>query len=174
MSRIPESAPSGEVGNCETDGVLGPTVAAVAAFQSTEALKILSGHREAIAAGVWTLDSWTNRSGYHLADAEPDPSCATCGTRAFPALENAHRAPVRLCGRNAAQVTPQQRSEVALEKLAERVGAIATDVTLTSHMLRFRVEDCAFSVFRGGRALLFGVDDPERARILYDRYVGAV
>ena len=60
-----------------------------------------------------------------------------------------------------------------LEKLAAQLGSVATDLELTTHLLRFRVDGCRFSVFPGGRAILFGLDDPDRARVLYDRYVGA-
>ncbi|MGK0435147.1 MAG: hypothetical protein ACJA0V_004306, partial [Planctomycetota bacterium] len=41
----------------------------------------------------------------------------------------------------------------------------------TQHLLRFEVDGCRFTVFPGGRALLFGVHDPLRARALYDRWL---
>ncbi len=61
-----------------------------------------------------------------------------------------------------------------LERLANGLRGIATKLSLTSQLLRFEVEQCRFSVFPGGRALLFGTCDPGRARVLYDRYVGAI
>lgn len=169
---MPEAPVAGEVGTCETEGVLAPTVAAVAAFQSAEALKILTGHTDRTTRGVWSFDHWENRHTLQLRHARPDPTCATCGRREFPALRG-HRATVRLCGRNATQVQPGPNTRVDLPVLADRVRTIATEVELTPHLLRFRVEGCGFSVFRGGRALLFGVDEPKRAQTLYDRYVGA-
>jgi hypothetical protein len=80
---------------------------------------------------------------------------------------------VSLCGRDAVQVQPFATSRIDLETLAERIRPIAEDVELTPHLLRFRTDDCRFSVFRGGRAILFGVRSPDRARTLYDRFVGA-
>ena len=60
-----QSPGPGEVGTCETAGVLGPIVGIVASFQATEALKILAGKPEAInrelppnrCRAVWTHQS---------------------------------------------------------------------------------------------------------------------
>ena len=52
-------------------------------------------------------------------------------------------------------------------------AGVARAIERTEHLLRFTVEECRITVFGGGRALLFGVDDPTRAGALYDRYVGA-
>src|SRR5947199_9480586 len=44
-----EAAPApGEAGTCETAGVLSPIVNIVASFQAAEAIKLLTGHKEAI------------------------------------------------------------------------------------------------------------------------------
>ena len=44
-----EAAPNpGDVGTCETAGVLGPTVSIVASYQAAEALKLLSGNKDAV------------------------------------------------------------------------------------------------------------------------------
>jgi adenylyltransferase/sulfurtransferase len=71
------------------------------------------------------------------------------------------------------QVHPAAGVSVDLTRVAEHLRGVAGDVELTAHLLRFSIEGCRFSVFRGGRAIVFGTDDPQRARILYDRYVGA-
>jgi adenylyltransferase/sulfurtransferase len=161
------------VGTCETEGVLMPAVAAVAAFQAAQALKILGGQRDRVAAGVLSVDVWRDRYALSLRGARRVPECPACGLRTFPALRAPRPAPVRLCGRDATQVLPGGNADLDLRKLASRLSGVASDIDLTEHLLRFRVEECRFSVFRGGRALLFGVADPDRARILYDRYVGA-
>jgi len=43
----------------------------------------------------------------------------------------------------------------------------------TPHYLRFCADGAQIRVFASGRALLFGVQDPLRARALYDRWIGA-
>jgi hypothetical protein len=47
-------------------------------------------------------------------------------------------------------------------------------VVRTPHLLRFTADGCRFSVFPGGRTLLFGIQDPLRARALYERWVGSL
>ena len=171
---LPDTAPAGEVGTCETDGILAPTIAAVSAFQSAQALALLARGEAEVARGVFTIDVWTGRSELRLRSAEPSAECPACTRGEFPALEHSTEGTVRLCGRNATQVTPRSsEAAVDLGRLATRLHEVATDVELTPHLLRFKVEECGFSVFRGGRTLVFGIDDPVRARVLYDRYVGA-
>ena len=47
-----------------------------------------------------------------------------------------------------------------------QLRAAVQDLALTPHLLRFAVDGCRFTVFPDGRALLFGVHDPLRARAL--------
>jgi molybdopterin/thiamine biosynthesis adenylyltransferase len=170
---MPDAPPTGEIGNCETEGILAPVVAQVAAFQTAEALKILSGRRDAIVRGTFVVDVWAGRWDVQLAASRPRGDCRSCALRELPGLRTAPDGAVSLCGRDAVQVRPSGTSGIDLETLAERVRGVAEDVELTPHLLRFRADDCRFSVFRGGRAILFGVRAPDRARTLYDRYVGA-
>jgi len=52
-----EASPGpGEVGTCETAGVLGPAVGIIASFQAAEALKILAGKRHHINRELFMLD----------------------------------------------------------------------------------------------------------------------
>jgi adenylyltransferase/sulfurtransferase len=170
---VPEAPPAGEVGTCETDGILEPAVAAVAAFQSAQALKILAGRLDAVASGALAIDVWADRWGVRLRSGGPDPSCPACSGRDYPALRAPALEPVLLCGRAAAQVFPQPGARVDLPRLAAHLQRAAEDIELTPELLRFRADGCRFSVFPGGRALVFGVTDAQRARVLYDRYVGA-
>ena len=56
-----EAAPApGEAATCETAGVLAPTVNVIASYQATEAIKILTGHRENINRDLIFLDVWEN------------------------------------------------------------------------------------------------------------------
>ena len=170
---LPEAPPTGEAPTCETTGILEPVIADVTAFQCMQALKILSGNRDSIARGLYCVDLWRNTRTTLLADAGPDAACKTCGTREFPALTAPPPETVSLCGRDAVQVLPASDAGVDLDRLAELLRSWAPDLERTPHMLRFTAEGCRFSVFRGGRAILFGVTDPARAKVLYDRYVGA-
>ena len=170
---LPDPPTTGESETCETVGVLTPTVTAVTAFQSAEALKILSGNTESISKGILTIDVWRYEHEMRMAEAGPAPHCSTCRGVSFPALEQDWVGSSSLCGRDAVQVLPRASSKIDLQKLAENLREVATDITKTDHLLRFAVEHCRFSVFPNGRALLFGIDDAGRAQILFDRYVGA-
>ena len=169
---VPSAPPAGEAGTCETVGVLAPAVEIVAAFQSAETLKLLAGRRGDVTRGVLWIDVWEGRYGVRLAAAGPAADCPVCSGRGFPALERRSHRAVTLCGRDTVQVRPAAGAHVDLDRLAVHLEGIATDIERTPHLLRFTAERCRFSVFRGGRALLLGIRDPGRARILYDRYVG--
>ena len=70
--------------------------------------------------------------------------------------------------------TPAASAEDRAQAQAEQdYLAQVEDLERRGHGLRFRVSDCRFSIFPDGRALLFGIDDPLRARALYDRWIGA-
>ncbi len=170
---LPDPPTTGEAETCETAGVLAPAVAAVTAFQAAQALKILSGHTEAVTRGILVLDVWQHEHTVRMAEAGPAPHCETCRGESFPALERDWSTSTSLCGRNAVQVHPRASADLDLAQLARRMRIVADDVQETEHLLRFEIEDCRFSVFPGGRALLFGVGDKDRARVLYDRYIGA-
>lgn len=167
----PDAPAQADVGTCETAGILAPAVAAVAAFQVAEALKLLVGAEPT--RGVFTCDVWRGSYGVVPLSAQPAPDCAACQRGELPALHAVATSAVTLCGRDAVQVEPPPASTLDLDALAARLRGVAAAIERTPHLLRFTADGCRFSVFPGGRALLFGVRDPLRARALYDRWVGA-
>ncbi|MGA1523908.1 MAG: ThiF family adenylyltransferase [Planctomycetota bacterium] len=170
---MPSAPPTSETGSCETVGVLAPAVAHVAAFQAAESLKILGRRTHAVTRGVLHIDVWSGEQGFRLRGARPDPDCVSCGTRELPALRAQTDDAVRLCGRNSVQVRPPAGTRLDLDALVARLTTAGIPCERPGPLVKFETEDCRFTVFAGGRALLFGVDDPVRARTLYDRWVGA-
>ncbi len=167
---IPD-ATGGADATCETAGILQPTIAAVTAFQTAQALKILAGKRAAVARGVFVADVWRDHYALQLTAAGTSPDCPCCARGEFPAFAADASPAVTLCGRDAVQVRPPAGAAFTLDALAARLaGLVAT--TRTPHLLRFEADGCRFSVFPGGRALIFGVADPGRGLALYDRWVG--
>jgi molybdopterin-synthase adenylyltransferase len=168
----PEAPAASEVGNCETTGILAPAIAAVTAYQVAEALRLLSGSSTLPTRGVFTCDVW--RGQYTVIPLAPTPAadCPVCRRERFPALHEAQPSAVSLCGRDAVQIDPPKRAPCDLEALAARLHGTATDLVRTAHLLRFVADGVRFSVFPGGRTLMFGVTDPLRARALYDRWIG--
>jgi adenylyltransferase/sulfurtransferase len=166
----PEPPAQADVGNCETAGILAPAIAAVSAFQVAEALKLLVG--AAPSRGVFTCDVWRGHYALLPLRSEPAADCETCAHRRYPALRDAPIDAVTLCGRDAVQIDAGRHLAVDLDQLTARLQGVAADVVRTDHLLRFVADGCRFSVFPGGRTLLFGVRDPLRARALFDRWVG--
>lgn len=168
----PEPPANADVGNCETAGILAPAIAAVTAFQTAEALRLLTGSNTPPTRGVFTCDVWRGQYSVIPLAAGPAPDCPVCRRERFPALDAPPVSAVTLCGRDAVQVDPPGRAAVDLDTLAIRLTPVVAGLERTPHLLRFEVDGVRFSVFPGGRALLFGVRDPLRARALYDRWLG--
>ena len=166
----PTAPAQSDVGNCETAGILAPAIAAVTAFQSAEALKVLLGKQPT--KGVFTCDVFRGSYSVLPVADRPADDCVTCNGGTYPALTDPSPQAVKLCGRDAVQIDPPERSQMDLKSIAAKLENAVTGLIQTDHLLRFEVDDCRFTVFPDGRALLFGVHDPLRARALYDRWLG--
>ena len=167
----PEPPSSADVGTCETAGILAPAIAAVTAFQVAETLKLLVGAPPT--RGVFTCDVWRGQYGVVSMGGAPAAECVVCAHGQHPALVAPPSAAVTLCGRDAVQIEPPSRRDLDLRQLEARLVGRTDDLARTPHLLRFHADGVRFSVFPGGRALLFGVRDPLRARALYDRWIGS-
>jgi len=84
---LPAPPPACTEPTCRSAGVLGPAVAAVAAFQAGEAIKILAGHIEAISPYLLKFDMWANSVQRLDAIAARRSDCACCGHGEFEFLE---------------------------------------------------------------------------------------
>ncbi len=174
-----EASPGpGEVGTCETAGVLAPIVSIVASFQAAEALKLLAGKADAINRELFVLNVWENTS--RRVKVAPlkgrKGQCPCCALRKFEWLEGEHGTQTTtLCGRNAVQVTQRRAAALDFAALAKQLSA-SGPVTANRFLLKFGVTDgeepYEFTVFPDGRAIIKGTDDPDRARTLYAKYVG--
>jgi molybdopterin/thiamine biosynthesis adenylyltransferase len=161
--------PEGVQPTCETAGVLNVIASLVASYQVADALKILCGRVELVAARITRVDLW--QGGTRQIDAPPrDPECPACGRREFPYLDESRRAPVSLCGRNAVQVHERERP-LDLQALKGRLEPLG-EVRANEFALRFLVAPYEMTVFPDGRAIIKGTSDPGLARSLYARYIG--
>ncbi len=183
-----EEPPSaGQFETCDTAGVLGPAVMAVAAHQAVGALKILLGRTADVDRALLLLDLWTNESK-RIAVEGPREDCPCCGLRRFDWLRgDAHAETRTLCGRNSVQVSPGEglgAARLDLDALARRLaGAAAGEFRVEAGLLRGSLpaeraeHDAALPVeitlFPNGRAIITGTTRPERARAIYARFIGA-
>ncbi len=73
---------------CRTAGALGPAVAAIAAIQAGEAIKILSGRVDQISPHLMKFDFWSNTvQRIDLAASGPNKDCSCCGHGQFEFME---------------------------------------------------------------------------------------
>lgn len=187
-----DGPPRGGVGpTCDTAGVLGPAAGIAALLQAGEAIKILLGRFELVRSGLVSVDLWSGKGGVRETDmGGPAPRCPCCGARGFEWLEGRHGShAVRLCGRNAVQVSgasgfldgddDEGSGGADLARLSESLrahGEVLAGASLVRCTLRDdRAEDGSgieLTVFADGRAVVKGTRDAVRARSLVARYVG--
>lgn len=171
---VQEAPPPGAMETCDTAGILSPIINVIASIQAMEAIKILSGHREAIQRNLLVFDLWENRLLPMKAGSLRDAGdCPTCCRREFPWLSGergSHTAV--LCGRNAVQLIQPGGMQLSLEALAEKLAGVGR-VTRNPFLLRLAVDNYLLTVFPDGRAIIGGTDDIPTARTIYAKYIGS-
>lgn len=172
-----ESAPPADMNpTCDTAGVIGPAVNLVASMQAVEALKLLSGRRDAVSRHLLSIDAWNGRFvSLNVTPADGGGSCVCCKQRRFDYLDSRIGGiTTTLCGREAVQVLPTGDERVNFEALAARLGAVASGgVSHNRFLLKCRVGGFDITVFADGRAMIKGTNDPNVARSVYAKYIGA-
>jgi adenylyltransferase/sulfurtransferase len=168
---FPVRAAAGTLATCDTAGVLGSTVVAVAAFQWTSVVKLLVGSREGLGE-LAAFDVWTQDSEHTSVPRQPE--CPCCAQRRFEYLEaKVTSRTATLCGRNAVQVSPAAPVVLELGPLAERLAGLGEVSVRGAFLVRFAVDGFELTLFPDGRAIVKGTSEPSVARALYARYVGA-
>jgi adenylyltransferase/sulfurtransferase len=162
--------PRGTLETCETAGILGSVVQAIAAVQVTEALKLLVGARTELRRTLLAMDLWTNQRSEVAADRSRG-DCQVCGRSEYRHLEGAARAQVTLCGRNSVQIHERQRT-MDFDELSIRLAPHGA-VRHNEFVLQFRKDPLELTLFRDGRAIIKGTTDAALARSLYARYIGS-
>lgn len=155
---------------CDTIGVLGPIVNLIASLEVAEALKLLSGHPEALHGRLLSCDVWTGHM--QSVGVAPNPECRACVRREFTYLAGEVQPRITMCGRDSVQIHERARA-LDLAVLQARLKPLVDDVRQNDFLLRFRIAPYEMTVFADGRAILKGTRDPAVARSLYARYIGA-
>ena len=171
---IESAPPPGMTPTCETAGVLGPAVAVIASFEAIEAIKLLSGHREALNQDLILVDvwDWTFRQ-LKIANLLGKVDGPCCGRRHVEWLDGSMGShTTTLCGRNAVQVAARRPEPLDFPEMARRLAPLG-EVRHNAFMLRFAAEGHEFTVFPDGRAIIKGTNDISKARSLYAQYVGS-
>ncbi len=163
----------GSFPTCDTAGILGPIAGIIASFQVTEAIKILIKDYASINKSLLEIDVWESKfRQIDISELNEMNNCPTCKLNNYEFLEaEAGVMTTFLCGKNAIQVMPRNIGNIDMRQLEQRLRSIA-DVSCNAFMLRFNVDDYAFTVFPDGRAIIAGTADASIAKGLYSKYLG--
>ncbi len=164
--------PPGTTPTCDSAGILAPIINVIASIQANEAIKILSGNRDAISRELQFFELWNNRTRQLKLQSLADVDCPTCKRREFPWLEGrlgSHTAV--LCGRNAVQLTFPDQQQLSLDTLAEKLAAVG-EVNQNRFLLRLKVDGYVITVFPDGRAIIGGTEDIAEAKTVYAKFLG--
>jgi molybdopterin-synthase adenylyltransferase len=168
-----EAPPPGTTPTCDTAGIIAPIVNVIASIESAEALKILSGHEEAVSNRLTIIDLWDNQLRHvDLTRLHQNGDCRVCkhGEFAWLAGERGNTSAV-LCGRNAVQLSASAGTSLSLNDLASRLAGVGR-IQQNAFLLRLYVGDYTVTVFPDGRTIVGGTNDVATARTVHARYVG--
>lgn len=166
-----EMPDAGSSPTCDTAGVIMPIISSIAAIQVAEALKMMTGKRDALHGSLMQIDIWQNE-WRKIKLAGPDPDCLACGRSKFEFLDaESQEFSAVLCGRNAVQVAPPRPVKLDLAVLRDRLTP-SNDVKQNEFLLRFSPDVYEVTIFADGRAIVKGTDDVSVARSLYAKYIG--
>lgn len=163
----------GTTATCDSFGILSPIINVVASFEAMEAIKLLSGNRQAVNRKLNVFEMWTNTMRQmDISALRESVACPACQQRQLNWLDGEKEGQsVVLCGRNAVQVSFPGREKLALEDLAKKLSAVG-EVTVNAFLVRFAVDEFVVTVFRDGRAIVSGTDDLAVAKRIYAQYLG--
>lgn len=161
---------------CDTAGILPQAVQVVAAHQTMEAMKLLSGNMSMLRMKLISFDLWRNESTEIKLDSAKKTDCLSCGTDpVYPYLSSTnHTKSEVLCGRDTVQIRPARKMTMDLKVLAERLTRLPEGKTsLNPYMVIFEIsQNRRLVFFADGRALIHGTSDLMEAKNLYYRYLG--
>ena|SRR5690625_2331392 len=168
METVPVGGPT-----CDTAGIIMPTSSRVVAHQMGEALKILTGNKEALLGKLMSFDVWTNQTVEMDVSTLKKNTCASCGKNAtYPFLDfDKQMKTAVLCGRESVQIRPTTNKRRDLNRLAEQLKVIGGKVEQNPFLVSFTVNENRMVVFEDGRAIIHGTKDVEQARTMYHRYL---
>ena len=163
---------AGSAPTCDTAGVIMSIISSIAAVQVAEAIKLLTGSRDALHRSLMQIDVWQN-DWRKIKLAGPNLDCFACGRREFQFLDaDSQEFAAVLCGRDAVQIAPPNATNIDLQNLAEKLAPLG-DVRVNEYLLRFSHNGTELTVFTDGRAIIKGTDDISAARSLYAKFIGS-
>lgn len=161
--------------SCDIDGIIGPAVQMVVAHQVAEALKILSGNKEALQRKLISFDLWSNQYTRINIQSMKQEHCSSCGEGAtYPYLtgsidHGAEEKAAVLCGRDTVHIRPIEGVRLSIDTLVarlENMEQVQVEKS-NSYLLSANVNDLRIVIFNDGRALVHGTADVLEAKLIY-------
>ncbi len=167
-----DAPPPGATPTCDTAGIVGPLVSAIASISATEAIKFIVGQGD-LNQGIIHFDVWYN-TFEQLENNGPRENCPACQQRNFEFLDQIKGGHVTsLCGRNAVQIRPPGAGRLDLAEITARLAPVSNITAHNDYLLRFAIDDYEITLFADARAIIKGTADETVARTLYAKYIGA-
>jgi len=151
--------------------VIGPITHIIASIQVAEALKWITGNGETNNLEAITYDVWSHRFHRLALKADVMKSCPLCAEGRFEYLEGSPLRTVTLCGRNAVQLIPGVRSDLDFSRLSNAIASSGS-IQYNEYLLRCTTPPYELTLFKDGRAIVKGTEDPGIARSVYTKIVG--
>jgi len=159
---------------CDTVGIIAPAVQMVTAYQTAEALKILSENQWALRNTYVTFDLWQNQTLSIKADSIKNSDCYTCGHYpTYPYLQyEATTKTAVLCGRNTVQIRPATSTNCSIAVLADQWKKAGYKVSANPFLVSVLKDEHRMVLFKDGRALIHGTNDITIAKRVYHSLIG--
>lgn len=162
---MPEKPERGSMKTTETAGVLFTLPRILGDIAATEAVKHITGSEPR--KEMLTVDLWKN--DYDMVIVNKRENCKTCGKKDFEFLSKEKDVRVEVQGNNSVQISPEKKLDLDLEDIKDRFEK--SEMKGTS-MLKIFLDDYDLNLFKDGRLIVNGTDDPKKAKSLYSRYIG--
>lgn len=159
---------------CDTVGIISPAVQMTAALQCAEAIKWLSGNKQAMRKKVHYFNVWDN-SQYDIGIARiQNPQCETCGENpVFPSLTRSSEGLYAvLCGREAVQILPDPTRTITLDDAEFAATRLGAEVKRTPYFVQLRSADFRMVFFGDGRMIIHGIRNTAEGRKIYHQLFG--
>lgn len=158
---------------CDTVGIISPAVQIVAAYQVTEAFKILVGDEKARRKTYLTFDAWQNQHYEINVETMRKEDCPSCGknpTYPYLSYENQTKSEI-LCGRDAVQIRPPKPIQYKLDQLAVQLRPYG-EIQKNLYLLSLQTPNYRFVIFQDGRVVIHGIQNIQEAKSIYHRLLG--
>jgi len=156
---------------CDTSGVIAPITGAIASVAVAEALRCLTGQITKNDVRLVSVDVWSLKfQSIQMADLVRS-ACPLCEDGRFDYLESSPVRTITMCGRNAVQLIPRSRSDLDLDAIG-RTLAVFGPVESNDFLLKCANPPFELTLFRDGRAIVTGTEEPAVAKSVYSKMVG--